>query len=249
MTYFLPNSRTPDDGKSGRQQAARASRAATLVARLQAMQKQINAKHFAVLRLNGNNLPSARKLTCVIDNWGVMAETAAHELVTTYGADMLAHLDSSLLPVMWNGTGEHQAAEAADFSRFVHRFTPRVLPYSAIAFPVRLGAQGNGYVIFTGSYIDLTSEVIIDLHGRSCHIMTDLLAADERRMAPSETLSDREIGCLQMAGDGCISEEIAEKMGLSVHTVNAYLGAATTKLDSVNRIQAIAKAIRLGYIS
>jgi DNA-binding CsgD family transcriptional regulator len=38
-------------------------------------------------------------------------------------------------------------------------------------------------------------------------------------------------------------------MGLSVHTVNAYLGTATTKLDAVNRIQAIAKAIRLGYIT
>ena len=39
---------------------------------------------------------------------------------------------------------------------------------------------------------------------------------------------------------------IAERLGLSVHTVNAYLGSATIKLDSVNRIQAIAKAIRLG---
>jgi DNA-binding CsgD family transcriptional regulator len=52
-----------------------------------------------------------------------------------------------------------------------------------------------------------------------------------------------------MAGDGHISEEIGERLGLSVHTVNAYLGTAATKLDSVNRIQAIAKAIRLGYIT
>jgi len=87
------------------------------------------------------------------------------------------------------------------------------------------------------------------LRGWDRKAATDLLAADEKRVAPAETLSDREIACLQMAGDGHISEEIAERMGLSVHTVNAYLGAATTKLDSVNRIQAIAKAIRLGYIS
>ena len=46
-----------------------------------------------------------------------------------------------------------------------------------------------------------------------------------------------------------IQKQIADKLGLSVHTVNAYLGSATIKLDSVNRIQAIAKAIRLGYIS
>ncbi len=248
MTFFLPNTRAADDGKAGRLQA-RASRAATLVARLQAMQKQINAKNFAVLRLNGNGLPASRKLTCVLDNWGVAAEATAHELVAAYGDEMLQHLDASLLPVLWNGMGEHQTAEAPDFGRFTRRLEARLLPYSGLALPVRLGAQGNGYVVFTGSYIDLTSEMIIDLHGRSCQVMTDLLAADERRMLPAESLSDREIGCLQMAGDGYISEEIAEKMGLSVHTVNAYLGAATTKLDSVNRIQAIAKAIRLGYIS
>jgi len=76
-----------------------------------------------------------------------------------------------------------------------------------------------------------------------------MLAGEERKLAPTASLSEREIACLQMAGDGCISEAIAEKMGLSVHTVNAYLGTATTKLDAVNRIQAIAKAIRLGYIT
>ncbi|MNL83431.1 HTH-type quorum sensing-dependent transcriptional regulator VjbR [compost metagenome] len=75
------------------------------------------------------------------------------------------------------------------------------------------------------------------------------MTMEERRMMPSESLSDREVACLQLAGDGRISEEIAEKLGLSVHTVNAYLGSATIKLDSVNRIQAIAKAIRLGYIN
>ncbi len=248
MTYILPpNTRAVDDGKAGRQ--VKVSRASTLVARLQAMQKQINAKHFAVLRLNGSGLPASRKLTCVLDNWGTESEITAHDLVSSYSDQMLEHLDTSLLPLLWNGTGEHQAVETSDFSRFTHRLKGRFLPFSGVAFPVRLGAQGNGYVIFMGSYIDLSSEMIIDLHGRSCQIMTDILGADERRILPSESLSDREIACLQMAGDGYISEEIAEKMGLSVHTVNAYLGVATTKLDSVNRIQAIAKAIRLGYIS
>lgn len=248
MTHILPpHTRAGDDGKAGRQ--VRASRASTLVARLQTMQKQINAKHFAVLRLNGSGLPASRKLTCVLDNWGTESEITAHDLTSSYSDQMLEHLDTSPLPLLWNGTGEHQAAETSDFARFTYRLKGRYLPFSGIAFPVRLGAQGNGYVIFMGSYIDLSSAMIIDLHGRCCQIMTDILGADERRVLPSESLSDREIACLQMAGDGYISEEIAEKMGLSVHTVNAYLGVATTKLDSVNRIQAIAKAIRLGYIS
>jgi DNA-binding CsgD family transcriptional regulator len=246
MLPFVTEDRD-DAGRLGR--GGRAARAATLVTRLQAMQRQINARNFAVLRINGRGMPATRKLTCVLHNWGAASEANAHELIQVYGEELLQHLDRSLLPVLWNGQGEHQTAEATDFAQFTHRLKGRKLSCSGIAFPIRLGAQGNGYVVFTGSYIDASGEQLIDLHGRSAHIMTDMLAADEKRLFKTESLSDREIACLQMAGDGYISEEIAEKMGLSVHTVNAYLGAATTKLDSVNRIQAIAKAIRLGYIS
>ncbi|SER93284.1 helix-turn-helix transcriptional regulator [Rhizobium sp. NFR03] len=247
MVIYIPGGRSGDDSRNGRQ--TRASRTATLIARLQLMQKDIEARNFAVFRMNGNGLPASRKLTCVLDNWGTAAEEMTHDVVSTYGDEMKQHLDISLLPLLWNGADNRQTAETIDFDRFVLRLKLRTLPYAGIAFPVRLGAQGNGYVAFMAPSLDLTSEVILDLHGRSCHVMTDLFAADERRLQPAEALSEREIGCLQMAGDGYISEEIAEKMGLSVHTVNAYLGAATAKLDSVNRIQAIAKAIRLGYIS
>ena len=247
MALFIPEDRGDDAGRSERN--GRAARVATLVTRLQAMQRQINAKNFAVLRINGRGTPATRRLTCVLHNWGGASDANAHDLIKVYGDELLQHLDRSLLPVLWDGQGEHQTAEASDFGPFTQRLKGQKLPYSGIAFPVRLGAQGNGYVVFAGSYIDASGDQIVELHGRSAHVMTDMLAADEKRLFKAEALSDREIACLQMAGDGHISEEIAEKMGLSVHTVNAYLGAATTKLDSVNRIQAIAKAIRLGYIS
>jgi DNA-binding CsgD family transcriptional regulator len=247
MVHITTDGRYDDDGRLGNN--GRAARAATLVTRLQAMQRQINAKSFAVLRVNGGGIPATRKLTCVLHNWGASSEVNAHDLIRVYGEELLQHLDRSPLPVLWDGQGEHQAADATDFGLFTHRLEGRKLSYSGIGFPIRLGAQGNGYVVFTGSYVDVSGEQIVDLHGRCAHVMTDMLAADEKRMVKADALSDREIACLQMAGDGHISEEIAEKMGLSVHTVNAYLGAAATKLNSVNRIQAIAKAIRLGYIS
>ena len=79
--------------------------------------------------------------------------------------------------------------------------------------------------------------------------MADLFRLEISRSTPRQNLSERELECLQWAGDGCKSEAIADRLGLSVHTVNAYLGSATAKLDSVNRIQAIAKAIRLGLIA
>ncbi|MBD9373878.1 helix-turn-helix transcriptional regulator [Rhizobium sp. ARZ01] len=211
------------------------------------MQKMIGAKNFAVFRIRGQGLPSARRLACALSNWADQAEHQACSLLEEYGAGLITHLEASTLPVVWEGA-ETDRGQAAEIPLFTERFTSQRYPVSGIAFPVRLGSGGNGFVVFTGDLLDLGDDVVLDMHMRATQVMIELLGADEKRMLPAEALNDREIACLQMAGDGCISETIAEKMGLSVHTVNAYLGTATAKLDAVNRIQAIAKAIRLGYI-
>lgn len=61
-------------------------------------------------------------------------------------------------------------------------------------------------------------------------------------------LTDREIECLLWVSKGKTSGELAEIIGLSEHTVNHYLLSATRKLDSVNRTQAVAKALEIGVI-
>lgn len=226
----------------------RASSRSDIFPKLIAMQKNLKARNFAVFRVAGAGLPNKRKLVCELENWGAGALESSNQLVAAFGEAMLDHIESSLLPLIWNGSENTSFADAGEFSPLTHRLEAGVVPFSGLAFPVRLGALGNGYVAFFGTSMELVSDVIIDQHVRSCQVVMDLLALDERRSVPAESLSEREIACLQLAGDGRISEEIAEKLGLSVHTVNAYLGSATIKLDSVNRIQAIAKAIRLGYI-
>jgi DNA-binding CsgD family transcriptional regulator len=227
----------------------RISSRSDLFPKLVSMQKLIDAQNFAVYRVSGSGLPSMHRLVCELENWGTSNPTASKAFLDAYSDVLIEHIEKSLLPLMWNGKDEGSTAETPDFAPFTVRLKPQLLPFAGIAFPVRLGAVGNGYVVFTANFVDLTSDMIVDLHGRSCQIMMDLLSLDERRSIAAEALSEREIACLQLAGDGKISDEIAEKLGLSVHTVNAYLGSATIKLDSVNRIQAIAKAIRLGYIS
>lgn len=217
--------------------------------RLVALQRFANARNFAILKSNNSGLPSRRKLTCILDNFSSDSEVEVQDIIDSYGAPLLEHLEVSSLPVFWNGVGESQTAETPDFVTFTKRLKQQSLPVCGVAFPVRLGTMGNGYAVFVASYLDITGEMLIDLHDRSHQLMMDLLVLDERRPAPDEVLSAREITCLQLAGDGLVSEEIATELGLSVHTVNSYLSAATMKLDSVNRIQAIAKAIRLGYIA
>jgi DNA-binding CsgD family transcriptional regulator len=232
--------------------SVRVSRVASrsdLFPRLVAMLRLADAQNFAIYRISGSGLPVKQRLVCELENWGPSNTAAGKAFVDAYGEALLEHIDRSLLPLTWAGGHDRAAPGPADFAPFLTRLKDGILPFSGIAFPVRLGAAGNGFVVFTGDFMEPGSDMIIELHGRSYHIMMDLLSLDERRAAAAEALSEREIACLQLAGDGRISEEIAEKLGLSVHTVNAYLGSATIKLDSVNRIQAIAKAIRLGYIS
>ncbi|NLR98947.1 helix-turn-helix transcriptional regulator [Rhizobium sp. P38BS-XIX] len=246
---YQPDRTTDAPGDVRLTRSGRISGRSDLFPKLVSMQKLIDAQHFAVYRLYGSGLPQKQRLVCEIDNWGSANSVIGKSFVEAYGEAMIEHIDKSMLPLMWNGRDSDSTAETPDFAPFTQRLKPHLLPFAGVAFPVRLGAVGNGYVVFTAKFMDLVSDMIVELHGRSCQLMMELLSLDERRSQAAEALSEREIACLQLAGDGRISEEIAEKLGLSVHTVNAYLGSATIKLDSVNRIQAIAKAIRFGYIS
>ncbi|NLS18106.1 helix-turn-helix transcriptional regulator [Rhizobium sp. P40RR-XXII] len=246
---YQPDRTTDRPGESRLTRSGRISGRSDLFPKLVSMQKLIDAQHFAVYRLHGSGLPHKQRLVCELDNWGSANSVVGKSFLEAYGEAMIEHIDKSLLPLMWNGRDSDSTAETPDFAVFTQRLKPHLLPFAGVAFPVRLGAVGNGYIVFTAKFMDLASDMIVELHGRSCQIMMELLSLDERRSQAAEALSEREIACLQLAGDGRISDEIAEKLGLSVHTVNAYLGSATIKLDSVNRIQAIAKAIRFGYIS
>ncbi len=226
----------------------RAASRSDIFPKLVVMQKNLRARSFAVFRIAGAGLPNKRKLISELDNWPTSASDSASQFIAGYSEILLEHIEVSLLPLIWNGSENASFADAGEFAPLMRRLPPAIVPFSGIAFPVRLGALGNGYVTFVANLLDLSSDLVIEQHLRASSVMMDLLSLDERRSVPAESLSEREIACLQLAGDGRISEEIAEKLGLSVHTVNAYLGSATIKLDSVNRIQAIAKAIKLGYI-
>lgn len=66
-------------------------------------------------------------------------------------------------------------------------------------------------------------------------------------MVPS-TLSPRQIDCVRLLREGCTSTEIAQRLGLSFHTVIQYINDACHRLQVRNRTQLVAEAIRLGLI-
>ena len=62
-------------------------------------------------------------------------------------------------------------------------------------------------------------------------------------------LTPRERECLQWAAVGKSEWEISQILGISEHTSEKHLLNAKSKLGAVNRVQAVAEAIRRGYIS
>ncbi|MEX3007010.1 LuxR C-terminal-related transcriptional regulator [Hoeflea sp. TYP-13] len=199
----------------------------------------LGADGYVVCRINRFAPSKTQRVTVVLSS----VDRNMRRALSAIGEAIENHMERSLLPFAWTAAG-HEAAVGT----FVEPLPVKALDVPGVGFPVKLGIMGNGFALFFGSDLDLSGDRVVEIHRDIYRIMRELLALDVQRISPHQTLNDRELQCLQLAADGYKSEAIAEELTLSVHTVNAYLGFAATKLDSVNRIQAIAKAIRLGLI-
>jgi two-component system response regulator DesR len=65
---------------------------------------------------------------------------------------------------------------------------------------------------------------------------------------PRNPLTDRELDVLRLAADGADLDEIGRRLHLSKGTVRNYLGAAVTKLDARNRLDAVRIATEAGWL-
>lgn len=72
--------------------------------------------------------------------------------------------------------------------------------------------------------------------------------ASEQKTANSPKLSKRQVECLSLAAKGASNDEIADKLGLSVHLVAAFLISINEKLETSTTAQSIARAVDLEII-
>lgn len=115
-------------------------------------------------------------------------------------------------------------------------------------FPAHNSAGLRGALAFGGTREALTPREMAELNAMANLIFTEVVELRAGRR-PNVALSRREIECLSWASAGKTSVEMSEILGLSEYTVNHYLNRATRKLDAVNRVQAVAKAIRAGLLN
>lgn len=60
--------------------------------------------------------------------------------------------------------------------------------------------------------------------------------------------TERELQVMTLIAQGFTSKEISRDLGIALRTVEAHLGTAYQKLGASRRTDAIAKAIKVGWI-
>ncbi|MBB4568554.1 DNA-binding CsgD family transcriptional regulator [Rhizobium leucaenae] len=182
----------------------------------------------------------------VINNWPA-------ELLATYDQEglmtnspVLRRLRGSTLPFVHETTALTNRDDgkgeliAALFERF--RMT------RCVYLPTHDASGLRGAISLAGDRESFTPEEIKDLSFVAIYVFDRLAEIRNMDIRVVDALTDREIDCLNWTAAGKTSAEIAEILTLSEHTVNHYLNRATKKLDTVNRTQAVAKALRVGLI-
>lgn len=170
-------------------------------------------------------------------------------LAGSNGEDIVRNARTSTLPCLWQAaSGSADDRPKVDLP-WMEKIAVPVPDSDGIAFPVYAERGQCGSVVFLGPDLALTAETLHEIHAR-CFSLFSAVA----RIRPSDgnsavpSISKRELECLKLTANGYTSEEIARLLKLSVHTANQYLSNTTQKLHAVNRMHAVAKALRLGLI-
>ena len=114
-----------------------------------------------------------------------------------------------------------------------------------------LAAGATGYLLKRTTQVELL-DAIRDVHRggspMTTHIARKVTQSFQRvgpSAQPTENLSDREQEVLDCLSQGFLYKEIAEKLNISVPTVNTYVRRIYEKLHVRSRAQAVARYARL----
>jgi DNA-binding CsgD family transcriptional regulator len=162
------------------------------------------------------------------------------------GDEMLETAAECSLPLWWKtADGTERVVEEDRWRRQV----ATALAEAGLALPVCTERGQQGLAVFLGAAIEADGDMLAEVHARCHALFSTVVSLRPVDGGPLRRISKRELECLKLTANGLTSEEIARELGLSVHTANQYLLNTTQKLNAVNRVHAVAKALRAGLIS
>lgn len=164
------------------------------------------------------------------------------------GCGFFARLRQSTLPAAFDfdSVAEDRPADLVEsakalFAQFDYA--------QGFCMPVHDAVGHRNAMLFVGDRSAMSYNEIIELTMICLHAFQRLMDVSATVTKDVQVLTARELDCLRWTAAGKTSADIAAILSLSEHTVNHYLNRAAKKLDTVNRTQAVAKALRRGLIS
>lgn len=239
-TYADPVPQPPDGEWSGTPSASLAEAARYC----HSLAVALNANAFSLLLCARQE--EAMRLVPVFDS----AFPGVAPLSRTLGARSCAAaagIFAAATPAWWRDAREPSFL-AASARRWAREIDSAVDGTSGIAFPVSTERSRTGVVVFAGAEMSLDEVALCETHARCHAVFAGVVEHHSFGDEPVPVMSKRELECLRLTANGLTSEEIAAALKLSVHTANQYLTNSTHKLNAVNRIHAVAKALRCGLI-
>lgn len=119
-----------------------------------------------------------------------------------------------------------------------------------------LEAGAAGYLLKDSTGQDIVSAVRAINRGESVlhpvitrKVINRLVPVQTEKKEVGKVLGERELQVLVLASKGQSNREIADNMGLSLHTVEAHMRHIFSKLQVGSRTEAILYAIKQGWIS
>lgn len=215
------------------------------LARCRALADTIGAKDFSLFFLAAQG--ETRRLAPVFDSASPRILQMTKALSSRDSETLARKVADSAAPLWWRAPGAPPFLNASARCWAEETQAPAgAMP--GIALPVSIARGRSGAVVFHGGDMAIDEDRLCDLHARCFALFADVALQRIQDCSRDQPVSKRELECLRLTANGSTSEEIAGSLGLSVHTANQYLTNSTHKLNAVNRIHAVAKALRSGLI-
>lgn len=158
-------------------------------------------------------------------------------------SQLVARLKQSIVPFYCDASVFSDGRDKTSDLALAEAFRDAGLGFS-VAFSMHDAGLAHYLFVFSGDRAELDRQEMVSFYFDCLELLDGCSHRMAHKDGPREKLSAREIECLRWSAAGKSSDEIAIILAISSHTVVSYLKSAMRKLDSVNRMQAVARACR-----
>ncbi len=180
----------------------------------------------------------------VINNWPAELLAVLEQESVFHNSPMMRHVSKTTIPAVFKCADMGGLPETRDLSEAMKKHDMR----ECLVLPAHDVSNGRGALMLSGPSFDQDPAVVARLNLFAGLVFDRLAHFEHSDNRYGEILTPQERACVEWTAAGKTSNEIADILALSKHTVNHYLNRAADKLGTSNRTQAVAKALRLGII-